>query len=164
MRRGIVFGVVVLAAFGFLPPGCSYESSVSGGSGGAASGGASGGSSTTAGSGGSGGAASGGASGGSSTTAGSGGSGGSGGSSTTSSAACGTTDGTYEENTTFGTDGKTEPYNLNKWGTWGNGTEPTLTQTTTGPEGLDCSSGCAKLTIDFSDGTAQYSAGSFVEY
>ncbi|MBN2577274.1 MAG: hypothetical protein JXP73_22115, partial [Deltaproteobacteria bacterium] len=25
-------------------------------------------------------------------------------------------------------------------------------------------SGCAKLTIDFSDGTAQYSAGSFVEY
>ena len=39
-----------------------------------------------------------------------------------------------------------------------------MTQTTEGPDGLDCSSGCAKLTIDFSDGTAQYSAGSFVEY
>ncbi|HEX7596857.1 MAG TPA: glycoside hydrolase family 5 protein, partial [Polyangia bacterium] len=37
-------------------------------------------------------------------------------------------------------------------------------QTTTGPSGLDCSSGCATLTIDFSNGTAQYSAGSFVEY
>ena len=82
----------------------------------------------------------------------------------TSSGACGTTDGTYEENTTFGTEGATDPYKLNKWGTWGNGTEPTLTQTTTGPSGLDCSSGCAKLTIDFSNGTKQYSAGSFVEY
>jgi hypothetical protein len=167
MKRAIVFGVAALTAFGFAPLGCSYESSVSGGSGGAsggasggsggaASGGASGGSSTTATGGGSGGA-----NGGSSTTATGGGSGGS----TTSSGSCGTTDGTYEENTTFGTDGTTDPYKLNKWGTtWGNGTEPSLTQTTTGPDGLDCSSGCAKLTIDFSGGTTQYSAGAIVEY
>ena len=68
-----------------------------------------------------------------------------------------------KENTTFGTEGKTDPYKLNEWG-WGDKTKPTLTQTTTGPDGLDCGSGCAKLTIDFSDGTKQYSAGSFVEY
>jgi hypothetical protein len=170
MKKAVMFTVAALAAFGLVPMGCSFESSSSGGGSGGSGGAASGGSGGTA-SGGSGGTASGGASGGSggsggvasggSSTAGS--SGGSGGG-TTSSGACGTTDGTYEENTTFGTDGKTDPYKVNAWGTWGNATEPAVTQTTTGPDGLDCSSGCAKLTIDFSDGTAQYSAGSFVEY
>jgi len=172
MKRSTMFGVAALTAFGFAAMGCLNDNTLAsggnggsgGGSGGAASGGASGGSSTSSSSGGSGGgsggAASGGASGGSSTSSSSGGSGGS----TTSSAACGTTDGSYKEDTTFGTADSTAPYKLNKWGTWGNGTEPALTQTTTGPSGLDCSSGCAMLTIDFSDTTKQYSAGSFVEY
>ena len=177
MKRAIMFGVAALTAFGFASMGCFNDNTLgsggnggksgSGGSAGASSGGASGGSSTASSSGGSnggsrgsGGAASGGASGGSSTASSSGGSGGS----TTSSGACDTTDGTYEENTTFETEGATDPYKLNKWGTWGNGPEPTVTQTTTGPSGLDCSSGCATLTINFSDGTKQYSAGSFVEY
>ena len=179
MKRATLFGVAALTAFGFASMGCLNDNTLasggkggsgSGGAGGASSGGASGGSSTTSSSGGSsgggsggsgsGGAASGGASGGSSTASSSGGTGGS----TTSSGACGTTDGSYAEDTTFGTAGSTAPYKLNKWGTWGNGTEPTLTQTTTGPDGLDCSSGCAMLSIDFSDSTKQYSAGSFVEY
>jgi hypothetical protein len=90
--------------------------------------------------------------------------GGSTGGSSSTPATCGTTNGSYRENTTFATAGRTDPYGLNKWGTWGGTTAPTLTQTTTGPTGLDCSSGCAMLTIDFSNGTAQYSAGSIVEY
>ena len=163
MKRAMIFGVAALTAFGFVSTGCLNGNNTgssgtggkgSGGSGGASSGGASGGS------GGSGGVSSGGASGGSSSGGASGGSGGS----TTSTGACGTDDGSYAENTTFGTEGATDPYKLNKWGTWGNTTEPALTQTTTGPSGLDCSSGCAMLTIDFSDGTKQYSAGSVVEY
>jgi hypothetical protein len=176
MKRAIMFGVAALAAFGFASLGCLNDNTLGnsghggsggsgGGSGGAASGGASGGSSTASSGGGgggsgggSGGAASGGASGGSSTSSGGGGG------STTSSDACGTTDGSYTENTTFGSEGATDPYKLNKWGIWGNTTEPALTQTTSGPSGLDCGSGCAKLTIDFSDGTEKYSAGSFVEY
>jgi hypothetical protein len=179
MKRATVFGVAALTAFGFASMGCLNDNTLgsggkggSGGSGGAGSGGATGGSSSggsggsgsggggSGGSGGSGGAGSGGATGGSSTTSSSGGSGGS----TTSPGACGTTDGSYQEDTTFGTDGSTAPYKLNKWGTWGNGTEPSVSQTTTGPSGLDCSSGCATLRIDFSDSTKQYSAGSFVEY
>ena len=170
MKRAIVFGVAALTAFGFASTGCLNDNTLrSGGKGGnGGSGGAgSGGSSTAASSGGSGGssggsggAASGGASGGSSTASSSGGNGGG----TTSSGSCGTTDGSYKEDSTFGSDGSTDPYKLNKWGTWGNGTEPTLTQTTSGPGGLDCSSGCAMLSIDFSDSTKQYSAGSFVEY
>ena len=178
MKRAMIFGVAALTAFGFVSTGCLNGNNTgssgtggkgSGGSGGASSGGASGGSGgsggvssggASGGSGGSGGVSSGGASGGSSSGGASGGSGGS----TTSTGACGTDDGSYAENTTFGTEGATDPYKLNKWGTWGNTTEPALTQTTTGPSGLDCSSGCAMLTIDFSDGTKQYSAGSVVEY
>ncbi len=169
MKKTIMFGAAALAAFGFVSTGClkgnNGSSGIggkggSGGSGGATSGGASGGSSTTSstgGGGGSGGEGSGGASGGSSTASSTGGS-------TSSSSACGTEDGSYQEDTSFGNDGATDPYKVNAWGTWGNATAPTLTQTTTGPDGLDCSSGCAMLTIDFSDGTKQYSAGSFVEF
>ena len=142
---------------GIVGSGGSNGNGGSNGTGGASSGGASGGSNGSGGEVGTGGASSGGASGGSSTAISTGGS-------TSSSGSCGTTDGTYNENTTFGTTGATDPYKLNNWGTWGNGTGPTLTQTTTGPSGLDCGSGCAMLTIDFSDGTAQYSAGAFEEY
>jgi hypothetical protein len=160
MKRVIILGAAALMALELASMGCASnsQSSGSGGSnggsnstGGASSGGASGGSNGSGGKVGTGGAASGGSSGGSST----------GGS---TSVSCDTTDGTYSENTSFGTAGATDPYKLNKWGTWGNGTAPTVSQTTTGPSGLDCSQGCATLTIDFSDGTKQYSAGSFVEY
>jgi hypothetical protein len=159
MKRAIIVGVAALTAFGLASLGCGNNApSASGGNGGskatggASSGGASGGSGGKAGTGGD---SSGGASGGSSTTSSTGGS---------TSSSCGTSDGTYEEDTTFGTAGATDPYKLNKWGTWGDGTGPALTQTTTGPSGLDCGSGCAMLTIDFSDGTKQYSAGSFVQF
>jgi hypothetical protein len=78
-------------------------------------------------------------------------------------AACGTTNGTHTENTTFGTAGSTAPYALNQWG-WGTATIPTVTQTTTGPTGIDCSTGCAVLTTNFAAGTAAYSAGLIVDY
>ena len=149
MKRATMFGVTALAAFGFISMGCFNDNTLG-----------SGGNVDKGGSGGSAGSGSGGSSGGSSTSSSSGGNGGS----TTSSGTCGTTDGSYKEDSTFGTADSTDPYKLNKWGTWGNETGPALTQTTTGPSGLDCSSGCAMLTIDFSDSTKQYSAGSFVEY
>jgi hypothetical protein len=152
MKRAILCGVAVLTAFGFASMGCTQQSNNGTPGSGGASGGASGGSSTSA-SGGHGGE--GGGSGGSSSSTG--------GSSSTA-AACDSSDGSYTEDTTFGTSDSTAPYKVNKWGTWGNDTEPTLTQTTSGPDDLDCSSGCAMLTIDFSNGTKQYSAGSFVEY
>lgn len=154
MKRSIVLGLTVLTGYG-LAMGCGNSSSGSGsGSGGQAGATATGGASSGGSSGG------GTATGGSTTTS----SGGSAAATGGSSGACSTSNGTYQENTTFGSAGVTAPYNLNKWGTWGDATEPTLTQTTTGPSGLDCSSGCAVLTVDFSNGTAQYSAGSFVEY
>jgi hypothetical protein len=163
MRRVIILGFAALTAYGFASMGCGSNnngSSGNGGSkgsggskatGGASSGGASG--SSSGGKSGTGGAASGGSSTASST-----------GGSTGSTESCGTKDGDFEEDTTFGNEGSTDPYKLNKWGTWGNDTQPSLTQTTDGPDGLDCGSGCAKLTIDFSDGTKSYAAGSFVEY
>ncbi|HEX7507108.1 MAG TPA: hypothetical protein VF550_10070 [Polyangia bacterium] len=162
MKRAINIGVAALTAFGLASMGCGSNNNAPSGSGGnggskASSGGASGGSTGSGGKAGAGGNSSGGASGGSSTASSAGGS-------TSSSGSCGTDDGTYSEDTTFGTAGATDPYKVNKWGTWGNGTEPALSQTTTGPSGLDCGSGCAMLTIDFSDGTKQYSAGSFVQY
>ena len=192
MKKTIVLGIAVLAAYVFAEMGCSSSSNNSSGtgggshaggsgsggkgSGGSATGGASTGgtSSTPASSGGtsgggtssggtsSGGTPSGGTSGGS--VAGANGGSATGGSSSTSTDTCGTTNGDYDENTTFGTAGKTDPYQVDQWGTWGDGTTPTLTQTTTGPSGLDCSSGCAVLTVDFSKDTTQYSGGSLVEY
>jgi hypothetical protein len=152
MTKATMFALAAFAGAALAAAGCGSSTTTqpagtggkSGGMGGSTG---SGGSSTT-GTGGSGtGGSAGGASGGSGT-----------------SAACDTTDGTYQENTTFTTSGSTDPYMLNKWGTWGNTTEPTLTQTTSGPSGLDCGAGCAALTIDFSSGTKQYSAGSFVEF
>jgi uncharacterized membrane protein YgcG len=168
MKRFFALGVVALTAYGFAAMGCGGSSDSTGNGGSSDSGGS-----------GSGGTGSGGSSSGgtSSTPTSSGGvAGGSGGSAAGGSAAggsaaggsaageCSTTNGDYQENTTFGDEGKTAPYEVNKWGTWGNETVPTLTQTTEGPEGLDCSSGCALLTIDFSNGTKQYSAGQMVEY
>jgi lysophospholipase L1-like esterase len=173
MTKAISFAWAALVGVALLSAGCSNSSSDqssagggksssvgSAGSGGGAGGGGSASKSSSAGSGGS--ASSGGKSSASSGGAGSNGS--SSGGSTTSSAACDTTDGTYQESTTFQTSGETAPYTLNKWGNWGNATAPTLSQTTMGPSGLDCSSGCAALTMDFSSGTKQYSAGSFVEF
>jgi len=161
MTKAIMFGLAAFAGVVFVSAGCGSNGSQpsgTGGKGGSAGSGGKGGSAGSGGNAGSGGSSTGGlgGSGGSS-------SGGSGGS-TTSSAACDTADGTYQESTTFKTSGTTAPYMLNKWGTWGDATEPTLSQTATGPSGLDCGSGCAALTIDFSSGTKQYSAGSFVEF
>jgi hypothetical protein len=169
MKRTAIVGLVALTAFAFVAVGCGSSES-SGATGGSSGGGATGSAGTsgasnggTAGSKQSGGTtsttstAAGGTTGATSTSAG-------GGSSSSTSTACGTTTGTYTEKRTFATAGTTDPFKLNKWGTWGNGTAPTLSQTATGPSGLDCSSGCAVLTMDFSSGTTQYSAGSFVEY
>jgi len=167
MKRVILIGVAATVAFGYAATGCGNSSTSSGtggsnssggsvGSGGSSKGGTTG-STTTSSTGGSS------SSGGSTATSATGGSTSAGGSSGTS-AACSTDNGTYDEHTTFATEGSTDPYMLNKWGTWGDSTVPAVTQTTTGPSGLDCSSGCAALTINFSDGTAQYSAGSFVQY
>jgi hypothetical protein len=138
MKRATLLGMAALTAIGLAPIGCGSNNDSGGGTGGTSNGGA---------------PSAGGSQAGGTTGAGTGGS---------TSATCGTADGTYQESTTFAT--ATDPYKLNKWGTWGNTTSPTLTQTSTGPTGLDCSTGCAVLTIDFSDGTKQYSAGSFVEY
>ena len=134
---------MTLAVFGFAAMGCGSNGDGGGGAGAPGSGGTSTGGTST-----------------SSNPAG----GTTGASSSSASAACSTTNGSYSENTTFATDGATTPYTINKWGTWGDSTVPTVTQTTIGPTGLDCSTGCAALTINFSNGTAQYSAGSIVEY
>jgi hypothetical protein len=165
MKSLILLGMAV-TALGLGAIGCGSNDNGGGGSGGSGSGsGGSGGSGGTGGtkatggstsSGGTSGNASGGAGGSNSST------GGNTGGSTSTEATCGTTDGTYQENTTFAS--ATDPYKINQWGTWGNSTLPALTQTTTGPTGLDCGAGCAALTIDFSSGTAQYAAGSMVEY
>jgi hypothetical protein len=156
MTKSITLGVAAFAGFAFVSIGCGSSDNPPAGSGGK-----SGGTGGSAGSGGSttstGGSSAGGSGAGGSSAGGAGGGSG-------TSAACDTKDGTYEENTTFRTSGSTDPYKLNKWGTWGNGTEPTLTQTTSGPSTLDCGAGCAALTIDYSSGTKQYSAGSFVEF
>ncbi len=163
MTKAIRFALAAFAGLALASSGCSSSSdssSAGGGKSSASSSGSagSGGSSSKRSSGGS--ASSGGKSSASSSSSGGSSSGGS----TTSEAACGSENGTYQENTTFSTSGATAPYTLNKWGTWGNETEPSLTQTTTAPDGLDCSSGCAALTIDFSNGTKQYSAGSLVQF
>jgi hypothetical protein len=164
MNKSIMFGIAAIAAAGLVSMGCgSSDNQTSGsggkqGSGGAGTGGAAtGGSNGSGGKTGSGGSATGGTGGGSSATGGTGGGGGS------TAASCGTTDGTESLNTTFETDGSTKPFEVNKWGTWG-GAEPTLEQTKSGPSGLDCSSGCAKLTVDYKKGTGQYSAGLAEQY
>jgi hypothetical protein len=44
-------------------------------------------------------------------------------------------------------------------------TATSLTQTTTGPAGLDCSAGCAMMTLSYPSGIAQYGAGAqFVQF
>lgn len=154
MTKAIMFALAAFAGVALVSTGCGSGDNPPSGSGGSGGKGGDAGNGGSAGSGGTSTAGTGGGSAGSS-------SGGSGGS---TEAACDTADGTYQESTTFTTSGSTAPYNLNKWGTWGSATEPTLSQTTTAPTGLDCGSGCAALTIDFSSGTKQYSAGSFVEF
>jgi hypothetical protein len=81
----------------------------------------------------------------------------------TGASGCGTTNGTYTESTTFPTATNTVPYVLNAYGF---GMNPTsLTQTTTGPAGLDCSVGCAKMSLTYGAGLAQYAAGAeFVQF
>jgi hypothetical protein len=147
MKRVILSGMV-LTGIGLAALGCGSSNDNSS---------SNGGSKGSGGSAGSGGNAKGG-------SGGNAGSGGSNGGTTGTAAECDSTTGSYTENTTFGTEGSAAPYEVNKWGTWGNDTVPKVGQTTTGPDGLDCSSGCATLTIDFSSGTAQYSAGVIVEY
>ncbi len=81
-----------------------------------------------------------------------------------SSVACDTTNGSYTENTTFGTAASTAPYTVNSW-TWATGAViPTVTQTTTSPTGIDCSAGCAVLTANYADTTPAYAAGLIIEY
>jgi hypothetical protein len=172
MKRMTKLGVAVLAVCGLAAMGCSNDEGPSGtggkGSGGSGSGGSGSGGSGSGGKGsggsGSGGKGSGGSQSGGSQSGGSG-SGGSaaGGSSGTSPGGCGTTDGSYQQNTTFDKDGVTDPFKVNKWGTWGDA-DPAVTQTKTGPSGLDCDSGCAVLTVSFAKGTTQYSGGQIVEY
>jgi hypothetical protein len=164
MNKSIMFGIAAVAAAGLVSMGCgSSDNQTSGsggkqGSGGAGTGGAAtGGSNGSGGKTGGGGSATGGTGGGSSATGGTSGGGGS------TAASCGTTDGTESLNTTFETADSTKPFEVNKWGTW-TGAEPLLEQTTSGPSGLDCSSGCAKLTVDYKAGTGQYSAGLAEQY
>jgi len=169
MKRSASFGIAAIAAMVLASMGCENGKNQPSGSGGnkgtgGSTAAATGGSSNTGGKVATGGSATGGTSAGSSNggaaTGGSSGGSSNGGS---TSASCGTTDGTENQHTTFGTDGSTDPYKVNQWGNWG-GKGPTLEQTTSGPSGIDCGSGCAKLTIDFSNGTTQYSAGQFVQY
>jgi len=82
----------------------------------------------------------------------------------TGTAGCGTTNGTYTEATTFATATKTTPYSMNAYN-FGTTNPTSFTQTTTGPTGLDCSAGCAMMTLSFGAGLLQYGAGSqFVQY
>lgn len=169
MRRLAILGVAALTTVGLVSVGCSSSSnnpaSGAGGSTSTTGGGATGttGGSTSASSSTGGAAATTGGSTG--TPAATGGSSSAGGNTgTAGSTACGTTNGTYTENTTFATAASTAPYKLNSWGTWGSTTTPTVTQTTTGPTGIDCSAGCAVLTLDFAAGTAAYAAGLITEY
>jgi hypothetical protein len=100
---------------------------------------------------------------------GAGGSTGTGGSTTavggsTGASGCDTTNGTYTEATTFATATKTTPYSMNAYN-FGTTNPTSFTQTTTGPTGLDCSAGCAMMTLSFGAGLLQYGAGSqFVQY
>jgi endoglucanase len=96
-------------------------------------------------------------------TGGSGGTGGTAGGST-GTAGCDTTNGTYTEATTFATATKTTPYTMNAY-SFPTTTATSLTQTTTGPAGLDCSAGCAMMTLSYDAGIAQYGAGAqFVQF
>jgi hypothetical protein len=82
----------------------------------------------------------------------------------TGASGCDTTSGTYTEATTFATATKTTPYSMNAYN-FGLTNPTSLTQTTTGPTGLDCSAGCAMMTLSFGAGLAQYGAGSqFVQF
>ncbi len=82
----------------------------------------------------------------------------------TGASACDTASGTYTEATTFATATKTTPYSMNAYN-FGTTNPTSLTQTTTGPAGLDCSAGCAMMTLSFGAGLLQYGAGSqFVQY
>ena len=82
----------------------------------------------------------------------------------TGASACDTTNGTYTEATTFATATKTTPYTMNAY-SFPTSTATSLTQTTTGPAGLDCSAGCAMMTLSYPSGIAQYGAGAqFVQF
>ena len=82
----------------------------------------------------------------------------------TGASGCDATSGTYTEATTFATATKTTPYSMNAYN-FGTTNPTSLTQTTTGPAGLDCSAGCAMMTLSFGAGLLQYGAGSqFVQY
>lgn len=79
---------------------------------------------------------------------------------------CPKDNGTYTETTTFATAGGTNPiapYNLNPFGF--DTSAASVSQTTEGPAGLDCSSGCGVMTLTYTPGLLQYKAGGqFVEY
>jgi len=172
MKRLVLVGVAALAAFGFAAAGCSSDSkpaATTAATGGAVNGGAMGtggatGTSTSA-TGGATSAATGGtsstaATGGTSTTAATGGA--TAGGDTSTSAACGTTNGVVNQTSAFAT--TLDPYKINSWPTTPTPLAATLELTTTAPTGIDCSGGCAHLSVDFTAGTAAYGGGAIDQY
>jgi hypothetical protein len=151
MKRAMLIRAAALTVLGFAAMGCTGDSDPSG------PGGGNGGSSA-------GGSGAGGASNGGTTSTPTG----SGGSTTVSTAAsgCPTVNGTYTETTAFATAGKTDPYALNAYSAFAPpSTLVSLTQTATGPAGLDCSAGCAVMSLSYEAGIAQWNGGAqIVEY
>jgi hypothetical protein len=78
------------------------------------------------------------------------------------STACGTTNGTLNQTSAFAT--TLDPYKLNSWPTTPTPLAATLELTTTAPTGIDCSGGCAHLSVDFTSGTAAYGGGAIDQY
>ncbi len=79
------------------------------------------------------------------------------------SVACGTTNGTLNQTSAFAT--TLDPYKINSWsGAGGTAIAATLELTTTAPTGIDCSGGCAHLSVDFPSGAAAYGGGAMDQY
>lgn len=78
------------------------------------------------------------------------------------STGCGTTNGVLNQTSAFAT--TLDPYKLNSWPTTPTPLAATLEVTTTAPTGIDCSGGCAHLSVDFTAGTAAYGGGAIDQY
>jgi hypothetical protein len=147
MKRAFLSGMAVLTVLGFAAMGCTDSSDPPG------PGGGNGGST------GAGGASNGGTT---STPTGSGGST----TANTAASGCATVNGTYTETTAFATTAKTDPYTLNSYSDFApSSNRASLTQTTTGPAGLDCTAGCAMMTLNYEAGVTQWGGGAqFVQF
>lgn len=79
--------------------------------------------------------------------------------------ACGTTNGTFAQNTQFTTPGQTTPYGLTNWSSLPN---VTLTQTNINPTSstisIDCSGGCSLLHVPYLSGTGSGMGLTVVQY